>query len=184
LAAIDTSVRERLGYSIYGTDDDTLAATVGAELAKQQLTLATAESCTGGLVGGLVTEVPGSSSYYVGGAVTYSTEEKVRQLGVSDDTLRNHGAVSEECIREMAAGIRRATGANIGVAVSGIAGPGGGSADKPVGTVWLAVAGPGDNVRTKHMVWPGSRIQIRNLAAYWALALVLRELRSVESESK
>jgi nicotinamide-nucleotide amidase len=186
LAAVDAEVRARLTYNLYGTDDDTLSAVVGSELGDRGLTLATAESCTGGLIGGLLTEVPGSSSYYVGGGVTYSNEEKVRQLDVSEQTLLTHGAVSEECIREMAAGIRRATGADIGVAVSGIAGPGGGTPDKPVGTVWLAVAGPGDNLRTKRFVWPGSRTQIRNLAAHWALALILRQVRSepAPSESK
>ncbi len=176
LAELDAAVRARLGDWCYGEGTDSLAAAVGRALGARGLTMATAESCTGGMAGGLITAVPGSSRYYAGGAVCYSNQEKVRQLGVDPATIERHGAVSEECAREMAAGMRARSGADLAVSVTGVAGPDGGSPDKPVGTVWLAVAGPGDAMTTKHFVWPGARDQIRGLASYWALAQVLRAL--------
>ncbi|HTE52047.1 MAG TPA: competence/damage-inducible protein A [Kofleriaceae bacterium] len=176
LAELDREVRARLGDWCYGEGSDSLAAALGRALAGRGLTMATAESCTGGMVGGLITAVAGSSRYYVGGAVCYSNQEKVRQLGVSQATLDRHGAVSEECAREMAAGMRARSGADLAVSVTGVAGPDGGTADKPVGLVWLAVAGPGDASLARHFVWPGARDQVRGLAAYWALALALRAI--------
>jgi len=181
LAELDSAVRERLGALCYGEGQDSLAAALGRALAARGLTLATAESCTGGMVGGLLTAVPGSSRYYGGGAICYSNEEKVRQLGVSEATLAAHGAVSEECAREMAAGMRGRSGADVAVSVTGVAGPDGGSAEKPVGLVWLAVAGPGEAVTSRRFVWPGARDQIRALAAHSALALVLRALDAAAS---
>jgi nicotinamide-nucleotide amidase len=183
LGELERDLRERLGDSCYGEGKDSLAAALGRTLAERGLTLATAESCTGGMAGGLITAVAGSSRYYVGGAVCYANQEKVRQLGVDPATIERHGAVSEQCAREMAAGMRARSGADIAVSVTGVAGPDGGSAEKPVGTVWLAVAGPGDAMRTRHFVWPGSRDQIRVLAAHWALALVLRALRGERAGS-
>lgn len=138
--------------------------------------MASAESCTGGMLGSLVTSVPGSSAWYVGGAVTYADAEKVRQLGVSPATLEEAGAVSEACVREMARGMRERSGASVAVAVSGIAGPEGGTAEKPVGTVWLAISGPGDALATRHFVWPGARDQVRTLASYWGMRMVIEAL--------
>lgn len=180
LEALEGELRQRLGHHLYGVDADSLPAVLGRALSAAGATLATAESCTGGMVGELVTSVPGSSAWYVGGAVTYADREKVRQLGVREQSLRAHGAVSEAVVIEMAEGARSAFGTDYAVALSGIAGPGGGTADKPVGTVWLAVAGPGET-SSKHFVWPGARDQIRTLSAYWALALVLRALMKKES---
>ncbi|RMH42053.1 MAG: competence/damage-inducible protein A [Deltaproteobacteria bacterium] len=175
LAALDREVRARLGDKIYGTDGDTLAGVLGRRLRAAGATLATAESCTGGLVGALVTDVPGASDYYVGGVVAYANAIKVSALGVSEETLAEYGAVSRECVVEMAQGARTRFGADYAVAVSGIAGPGGGTPDKPVGLVWLAVAGPGGGAeRSFH--WPGARDQIRSLAAHAALAMVLRQV--------
>ena len=108
----------------------------------------------------------------MGGAITYSNAEKVRQLGVQQATLDAHGAVSEQTVREMAAGARERFGTQLAVAVSGIAGPDGGTPDKPVGTVWLALASP-HGIVTKKLGWPGARDQIRQLAAWWALKLML-----------
>jgi len=176
LADLDAAVRARLGDWCYAEGVDSLAAALGRALTRRGLVLATAESCTGGMAGALITAVPGSSRYYAGGAVCYANQEKVRQLGVDPATIERHGAVSEECAREMAAGIRARIGADVAVSVTGVAGPDGGTPEKPVGTVWLAVAGPGDAMRTKHFVWPGARDQIRTLASHWALALVLRAL--------
>jgi nicotinamide-nucleotide amidase len=180
LAEVDRVLRGRLGEWCYGEFADSLAGSLGPALGARGLTLATAESCTGGMVGGLITAVPGSSRYYLGGAVCYSNQEKMRQLGVREETLIRHGAVSEECAREMAAGMRARSGADLAVSVTGVAGPDGGTAEKPVGLVWLAVAGPGDAMLTRHFVWPGARDQVRTLASYWALSMVLRALATVE----
>ncbi|HTM20245.1 MAG TPA: competence/damage-inducible protein A [Kofleriaceae bacterium] len=181
LDAIDARVRAALGPRLYGTDDDSLPAALGRALTAAGATLATAESCTGGMAGELITTVPGSSRWYVGGAVTYADREKVRQLGVREDTLATHGAVSEACVVEMARGVRERCAADWGVAISGIAGPDGGTPDKPVGTVWLAVAGPGERLETRKVNWPGARDQVRTLAAWSALGLVLRALAGGES---
>ena len=173
--AIEADLRARLGDKLYGTGDDSLASVIGARLRDAGRTLATAESCTGGLIGGLLTDVPGSSAYYAGGAITYSNAEKVRQLGVQPATLDEHGAVSRECVIEMARGARERFGTDYAVAVSGVAGPGGGTEDKPVGLVWLATAGP-DGERAREFRWPGARDQIRRLAAHASLGMVLRML--------
>jgi PncC family amidohydrolase len=132
-------------------------------------------------VASLITAVPGASAYFVGGAVTYSNAEKVRQLGVLEQTLEEHGAVSEAVVLEMAKGVRQRSGTDWGVSVSGIAGPSGGSAAKPVGTVWLAVAGPNDLSFSKKYMWPGSRQQVRTLSAHWALSAVRRMLGKGQS---
>jgi nicotinamide-nucleotide amidase len=176
LEVVDAKIRAALGARLYGVDDDSLPAALGRALTAAGARLATAESCTGGMVGSLITGVAGSSLYYMGGAVTYANAEKVRQLGVSPETLERDGAVSEACAIEMVRGAKERFGTDYAVAVTGIAGPGGGSAEKPVGTVWLAVIGPSGTPRTRHFVWPGARDQIRPLAAHWALAMVLREV--------
>jgi competence/damage-inducible protein CinA-like protein len=170
LADLDRGVRERLGAALYGTGDETLVELAMRQLLARGVTVATAESCTGGMIGELLTRLPGSSRAFLGGAITYSNAEKVRQLGVAQATLDAHGAVSEETVREMAAGARERFGSDLAVAVSGIAGPDGGTPDKPVGTVWLALSGP--RSATKRILWPGARDQIRTLAAWWALKLV------------
>ena len=176
LAALDADVRTRLGGFLYSDGDETLIDRTVRRLIEAGKTVATAESCTGGMIGEMLTRRPGSSRAFVGGAITYSNAEKVRQLGVREATLASHGAVSEPTVREMALGARERFAADLAVAVSGVAGPDGGSPDKPVGTVWLAVAGPpgdgGDGVITKKLAWPGARDQIRTLASWWALKLI------------
>lgn len=176
LDELDRAVRSRLGIRIHGLDDDEMPVVLGRALQAAGATLATAESCTGGLVSALVTDAPGSSAYFLGGAITYANQEKIRQLGVSEELLTTHGAVSEECVTEMARGARARFGADYAVAVSGVAGPGGGTEDKPVGTVWLAVAGPRE-CSTRRILWPGDRAHIRRLSAFWAMAMVLRAVR-------
>lgn len=172
-------LRERLGEHIYGEGDETLPERVARRLRGARLTVATAESCTGGMIGELLTEAPGASSYFLGGAIVYSNDEKVRQLGVSRQTLAEHGAVSEACVRELASGARRAFGSDLAVAVSGVAGPEGGTPDKPVGTVWLALAragAGGEQLETRRLSWPGPRDLVRRLAAWWALRMMDRVL--------
>jgi len=147
-----------------------------ASLRRYKLTLATAESCTGGLVAKLVTDVAGSSEVFSGGVVSYSNGVKMKLLGVSEKTLAAHGAVSEETAREMALGARDATGADIAVSTTGIAGPSGGTAEKPVGTVCFGVASKfGVRTFTKHFGEELSRKEIRNAAADFALELVAGE---------
>ena len=181
LESVDRALRTRLAPYLYSTGSDGLPEVVGRALAAAHATLATAESCTGGLIAQLVTSAPGSSTYFVGGAVTYADREKVRQLDVREATLAAEGAVSEACVREMAEGARQRFAVDYAVAASGIAGPGGASAAKPVGTVWIAVADPdragGTRLATKLIHWPGARDQIRMLAAYWGLALLLRAVQ-------
>jgi nicotinamide-nucleotide amidase len=178
LQKIDAEVRRRLGEHLYGVDDESLAQAVGQRLRAQRATLALAESCTGGLVGQLVTAVAGSSDYFKGGVVSYANEAKMALLGVQAATLATYGAVSDETAREMAEGARRALDATFGLAVTGIAGPGGGSAEKPVGTVHLAVAGPPESglPTTRKLLWPGEREQVRLVAAYAALHLLYKVL--------
>jgi nicotinamide-nucleotide amidase len=171
LAALDRGIRDRLRGFLYGDGDENLVDRTVRRLIEAQKTVATAESCTGGMIGELLTRRPGSSRAFLGGAITYSNAEKVRQLGVLDDTLATHGAVSEATVREMAQGCRDRFGADYAVAVSGVAGPDGGSPEKPVGTVWLALAGPA-GMATRLINWPGARDQIRTLASWWALRLI------------
>lgn len=153
------------------TDSQLKAA--GSELAmalmRRKLWITTAESCTGGWVAKALTDRPGSSEYVHSGLVTYSNDAKQRLLGVGADTLQSHGAVSEAVVREMVAGALNATGADVAVAISGVAGPGGGSADKPVGTVWFAWGrGPEDTVASL-MHFSGNRDDIRRQAVLYVL---------------
>ena len=145
---------------------------VGIHLNERKLTLSTAESCTGGLVASRITDVSGSSAYFLGGIVAYSYEAKAALLDVSWDTLNGKGAVSRETVIEMARGARKALGADIAVSVSGIAGPGGGTPDKPVGTVWVGLATPSGE-EARHFVWDGDRIQNKHLSSEAALQFVL-----------
>jgi PncC family amidohydrolase len=135
--------------------------------------LALAESVTGGLAGSMITEVPGSSDYFLASIVAYSNESKVRLLAVSESTLQANGAVSEEAVREMAEGVRGVVGADIGAACTGVAGPKGGSAAKPVGTVWFAVT-DGFKHLTERKVFEGDRLEVKRQAAERLLALIIR----------
>ena len=175
LEAMDATVRQRLAGFLYGTGEMNLVDKVTRRLIESGRTIATAESCTGGMIGELLTNMAGSSKVFKGGAIVYSNDEKERQLGVENATLVAHGAVSEEVVREMASGARSRFGVDIAVAVTGIAGPDGGTPEKPVGTVWLAIATE-NGITTKKLGWPGLRDQIRTLSAWWALRLVDEEL--------
>ena len=149
-----------------------LATQTGEQLSKHGLSLTTAESCTGGWIAKILTDIPGSSGWFERGFVTYSNEAKQDMLGVRASTLQQHGAVSEQVVKEMASGAICNSRADVSVAVSGIAGPGGGTADKPVGTVWLAWAA-GKNLRTSHVHLSGERSRIREQAVELALQGVL-----------
>ena len=129
---------------------------VGEKLLQHRYTLSLGESCTGGLIGHRLTDVPGSSEYFLGGIIAYSYEAKERLLGVRHDTLYQHGAVSEETAQEMARGARHALGADIGLAVTGIAGPGGGLPGKPVGLTWIALSSR-DLEAARQFIWRGDR---------------------------
>jgi nicotinamide-nucleotide amidase len=177
LAGLDRELRARLGEIVYGDGADSLAAVLGQALRAAGATLTVAESCTGGMLGSLVTDVPGSSDYFAGGWLVYANEAKQRELGVAEETLRAHGAVSRETACEMATGARSRAGATYAAAISGIAGPGGGTAEKPVGTVHIAIAGP-RAVAHRTFLYPGARDQVRRLACYWTMAMILKEIRS------
>jgi len=155
--------------------DASLEGRVGLGLKAHGWTLAVAESCTGGLVADRITDVAGSSEYFLGGVVAYSNQAKERFLGVRGTTLEAHGAVSEETAIEMAQGARRVFGADVAVAVTGIAGPGGGQPEKPVGLTWLGFSGPSGERAERH-IWPGDRRANKAQSAEAALAMLLKEL--------
>jgi competence/damage-inducible protein CinA-like protein len=166
-------LRERVGKFVYGEDRIDLSEVVLDLCRRAGLHLAVAESCTGGLLGARLTDIPGSSDVLLGGVIAYSNDVKQQLLGVREDTLRAVGAVSEEVAREMAAGARTRFGADIGIGITGIAGPGGGTAEKPVGLVWIAVDVAGAvQVRGGRMI--GDRAEIRFRATQLALDLVRR----------
>lgn len=150
---------------------------LAAALLARKQTLATAESCTGGLVGAALTALPGSSAWYLGGVVAYANELKIRLLGVPPDILAAHGAVSLETARAMAAGARAATGADFAVSITGIAGPAGGTPEKPVGLVFIGVAAPHGTATFKHH-FSGSRADIRQAATETALRHLLEAVAS------
>jgi len=170
-AAAETTaaeVRRRLGDLVFGQDDETLAAVVGKALKAAGATLAVAESCTGGMIGEMITAVPGASEYFLGGVVSYANQAKAELLGVAADVIAAGGAVSEAVAAAMAEGAAERFGADWAVGVTGIAGPTGGTAEKPVGLVYVAIAGPGGTKVHRH-VFPGDRDVIRRRAALAAL---------------
>jgi nicotinamide-nucleotide amidase len=174
-------VAARAGSHAYGLGDDDLAGVVLQAARDRGLTIGTAESCTGGLLGGRLTDIPGSSSVYRGGVVCYANELKTSLLGVPPATLDTYGAVSEPVALAMAEGAVARLGVDVAVSVTGIAGPGGGSADKPVGTVWIGIAGA-HGPSARRTVLGGGRHEVRARAAQAALYLVLRRLRATAGE--
>jgi nicotinamide-nucleotide amidase len=168
---------------IFGYEEDSLQQVFGKALLEKGLQFGTAESCTGGYVAHLITEIPGSSAYFPGSVVTYSYEMKEKLLGVKADTLAQFGAVSEECVREMANGALDTLGVDIAVAVSGVAGPDGGTPDKPVGTVWMAVASRDKTVVAKH-TFGRDRLKNIQLTGTYALNMALKFILSRSSLPK
>jgi len=148
--------------------DTELEKKVGEKLREKGLSLGIAESCTGGLISHRITNIPGSSTYYIGGIAAYAYNAKVRLLKVKWETLEAHGAVSDATVSEMAIGVRRALAADIGISVSGIAGPAGGTAEKPVGLVYFGLS-CSQGTWTTHQIFKGSRIKVKEQAADFAL---------------
>lgn len=182
IAPMEAEIRRRLGQHLYGINATSLEEAVGELLKERSLTLTLAESCTGGLVAKRITDVPGSSAYFGIGFATYANEAKVRFLGVPEELLAEHGAVSEPVARAMAQGALERAGADVAVAISGIAGPGGGTPEKPVGTVCFALAGRAEQAGLPAGVWSrtlqlwGSRADVRERSAVHALAMIRRYL--------
>lgn len=173
-------VRQVLGDVVYGVDVDSLEQVVVQEMTARGLTLATAESCTGGLMGKRITDVPGASACYLGGVVSYHNEVKENLLGVRHETLMTKGAVSEDTACQMAQGVRKALGADIGISTTGVAGPGGGTPEKPVGLIYVGIS-TGDRTWAVRILRPRqSRESLRRLASSTAFDLVRRHLEGID----
>lgn len=173
-----SSITETLGSLCFSRKREPLVEAVSRILQEKKLTVSTAESCTGGLLGKLFTDIPGSSAYYFGGVISYHNDLKKKLVGVSPSTLMKWGAVSESTVKEMADSLRKQTGTDYCLSLSGVSGPGGGSAEKPVGTIWVALSGP-QGTKTLHqqiLNGKGSRDQNRMIAAHLALDLLRAEL--------
>jgi len=168
-------LEEALGDVVYSRSNESLEQVVGGALRRRGYTVATAESCTGGLLAGRLTEVPGSSHYFNEGVITYSNEAKIARLGVPRELIEAHGAVSEEVALAMARGVRERAGATFGLGITGIAGPGGGSEAKPVGLVYIGLADD-EGAKAFRMVFPGDRHFIRILAVNSALDMLRRRI--------
>ena len=175
LERTDAGIREKLGDAVYGVDGQELEEVVGALLKQRRLKLAVAESCTGGLIGGRITSIAGSSEYFERGAVVYSDLAKTEMLGVPPDLIEQYGAVSGQVAEAMAQGIRQAAHTDIGLSVTGIAGPGGGTEKKPVGLVYTALASA-QGIKTAEYRFLGTREQVRIRASQMALDMVRKYL--------
>lgn len=174
-AGLEARLRERIGQYIYGTNDETLEEVLGRMLRERSLTVAAAESCTGGYVADMLTNVPGSSDWMAGGVVAYANRVKTDALGVSPEALRRHGAVSESVAAQMADGVRRRLGANLGISTTGVAGPSGGTPEKPVGTVWIGYADAA-GVRARRLQLAQDRLLNKRLTAVALLNDVRKNL--------
>ncbi len=170
--ALEAPLRELLQPYRYRAETGDLVEALGEALVEREALLAVAESCTGGLLAKRLTDRPGSSEYFAGGVVAYSNEVKVRELGVTREVLEAQGAVSGSVAREMARGVARRFGVRAGIGITGVAGPGGGTEEKPVGTVWMAVSWGGE-VKVARERFPGNREEVRERAAQAAMALLL-----------
>lgn len=174
-AELSAKLVDAFGISVFSDNGKNMEEVVGGLLTRRGETLAVAESCTGGLIAERITSVSGSSKYLIEGAVTYSNEAKKKRLAVSDEILEKYGAVSAECAEAMARGMRESSGADHAISVTGIAGPDGGTAEKPVGTVFLGYANSKDTI-SKHIVLPGDRELIRWRSSQAALEILRRNL--------
>jgi nicotinamide-nucleotide amidase len=176
LEQLAAQIQSELGDAIFTTSGESMEEVIGRQLRESGQTLAVAESCTAGMLGMHITRVPGSSGYFKGGILCYSNEAKVALCGVPDELLERHGAVSAEAAEALAQGVRRSFNSSIGLSITGIAGPEGGSAEKPVGLVYIGIC---DGVQTKsrHRIMPGDRESIRERSTYLALSWLRRFLK-------
>jgi nicotinamide-nucleotide amidase len=172
LAAI---VQARLGDSIFTTSGESMEEVIGRQLRESGSTLAVAESCTSGMLGMHITRVPGSSDYFRGGVLCYSNEAKMELCGIPSELLQKHGAVSAEAAEALARGVRQALHSDIGLSITGIAGPGGGTPEKPVGLVYIGIS-DGQQTESRHRIMPGDRESIRERSTYLALSWLRRFL--------
>lgn len=174
----EEEIRQILGEYIYGVDYETLPKALGKRLKEKHLTIAFAESCTGGLASSMVTDIPGSSEYLMGSVVSYTNRVKHQLLGVKQETLERYTAVSEETCREMAEGIRRQLGTDLGVSITGLAGPGGGTQDQPVGLVYVGVADK-NGTKVRECRFKAARTTIKLRAAMQALSLAMDRIKNL-----
>ncbi|MDE0519540.1 MAG: nicotinamide-nucleotide amidohydrolase family protein, partial [Candidatus Dadabacteria bacterium] len=163
---------ERLGFFLFSREDESMEEVTASLLIEKDLTLSVAESCTGGLCSSRFTDIPGSSAYFLGGAVVYSNDSKEKLLGVSTDTLTWFGAVSEQAVSEMAQRARELFGSDIGISISGVAGPGGGTPEKPVGTVWFGFSHVSSGTFCEKRNFAGTRDEIKSFASSTAIDMV------------
>jgi nicotinamide-nucleotide amidase len=176
IAPVEHVIAQRLQGHIFGVDEQTLAGAIHVLLQQTRRTVAVAESCTGGAVCAALTAVPGSSKSFAGGVVAYENAVKVTALGVTEETIARHGAVSEETVIEMAQGVRARFGTDFAIATTGVAGPSGGTPEKPVGLVWLSLAGPDGAKTVKRQMPDGDRASIQARATVASLGLLWKEL--------
>jgi nicotinamide-nucleotide amidase len=177
MSRLVAELQEQVKEYLYGFDDDTIAGVLGDLLRKNGLTISTAESCTGGNIAHLLTSIPGSSAWYMGSTITYSYESKTELLGVPKEVIEKHGAVSEEVVTSMVNNAKKLLGTSCAVATSGIAGPGGGTPDKPVGTVWIAVSSPRQTI-AKKVLLGDNRLRTIQVASETALNMLRKLLIS------
>ena len=180
---LEPQIRRQLAEHIYSSDGASLPETLGGLLRDRGWTISTAESLTGGLLGDMITSVPGSSDYYRGGVIAYSNEAKMRLLDVAPELIERNGAVSEEVAAAMAAGARTSLGSTLALAITGVAGPGGGTADKPVGLAYVALADGDGGIEVKRLLLAGDREAIRHRAALRALTLAWRAAKMTGARS-
>ena len=172
------AIRERLGPAIYAVGEDPMEAALGHALREAGKRIATAESCTGGLIASRITDVPGASDYFLEGVISYSNEAKTALLGVPEALIDEHGAVSEPVARAMAEGCRQRSGADYAIAVTGIAGPSGGTDEKPVGLVYIAVADE-RGTEVVRQTWPGTRSQFKTRVSQTALNMARKRVLGI-----
>lgn len=178
-APVEAQIRALLGNHVFGLDGQTMAEVVLQLLRERGQTLAVAESCTGGLIASKITDISGASDVFLAGVVSYANEAKIDLLGVPGAIIAAHGAVSEECARAMAEGVRRAAGADVGLATTGIAGPTGGTDEKPVGLVYMALADEQGTIVNRQL-WPGTREQFKQRVAQMTLGMLRKRILGVE----
>jgi nicotinamide-nucleotide amidase len=179
IQTIESHIREKANKFIYGVDEESLEEVLGRILAERKLTIAIAESCTGGMIAHKITNVPGSSRYFERAIVAYSNQSKINQLHVPKELIEKHGAVSKEVAEAMALGIRQNAGTDIGISTTGIAGPTGGTGEKPVGLVWIGYSDANETIAQKFNFGDG-RLRVKERASQTAIDLVRRKILKIE----